>query len=128
MNVTSAVRGPISAATCSGSGPRYGSASTHRIRIPWRAALDYLWFGTPGARQAVTKISSWANTVGIANLVDGVTRKTFTAMIEGVRDAAIAAGLSDPAAFDAGVRDLYRAMEPDGVFCYTFFKAVGSKS
>jgi trans-aconitate methyltransferase len=61
------------------------------------------------------------------DLVDGVTRKTFTAMIEGVRDAAIAAGLSDPAAFDAGVRDLYRTMEPDGVFCYTFFKGVGEK-
>jgi SAM-dependent methyltransferase len=61
------------------------------------------------------------------DLVDGVTRKTFTAMIEGVREAAIAAGLSDPAAFDAGVRDLRRTMEPDGVFCYTFFKGVGEK-
>jgi endo-1,4-beta-D-glucanase Y len=40
-------------------------------RIPWRAVLDYLWFGTPGAQQAVTKITSWANTVGIASIVDG---------------------------------------------------------
>src|SRR5258708_5952467 len=61
------------------------------------------------------------------DLVDGVTRKTFTAMIEGVRDAAIAAGLCDPAAFDAGVRDLHRTTEADGVFCYTFFKGVGEK-
>jgi len=61
------------------------------------------------------------------DLVDAVTRKTFTAMIEGVRDAAIAAGLSDAEAFDAGVRDLYRTTEADGVFCYTFFKGVGAK-
>jgi SAM-dependent methyltransferase len=56
--------------------------------------------------------------------VDGFTRKTFTAMVEGVRDDAIAAGLSSPAAFDEGVRALQRTAEADGVFCYTFFKAV----
>lgn len=58
-------------------------------------------------------------------LVDGFTKKTFTAMIEGVREAAIGAGMVEPAVFDKGVRDLYRTAEPDGVFCYTFFKAVG---
>jgi len=61
------------------------------------------------------------------DLVDRFTRKTFTAMVEGVRDAAIDAGLTEPAHFDAGVRDLYRAAEQDGVFCYTFFKGVGEK-
>lgn len=60
-------------------------------------------------------------------LVDGFTRKTFTAMIEGVRDAAIAAGMIEPQAFDAGVRDLHRTADADGVFCYTFFKGVGEK-
>ncbi len=60
-------------------------------------------------------------------LVDGFTRKTFTAMIEGVRETAIAAGLIEPEAFDAGVRDLHRTAEPDGVFCYCFFKGIGSK-
>jgi endo-1,4-beta-D-glucanase Y len=40
-------------------------------RIPWRAVLDYLWFGTAGAQQATTKITNWANTVGISNIVDG---------------------------------------------------------
>lgn len=59
--------------------------------------------------------------------VDGFTRKTFTAMVEGVRDAAIAAGLATPAGFDAGVRDLHRTAEVDGVFCYTFFKGVAEK-
>lgn len=60
-------------------------------------------------------------------LVDGFTRKTFTAMIEGVRKTALGAGLIEPTAFDAGIRDLYRTTESDGVFCYTFFKAVGEK-
>jgi SAM-dependent methyltransferase len=61
------------------------------------------------------------------HLVDGFTRKTFTAMIEGVRKPAIESGLTDAAAFDAGVRDLHRTAESDGVFCYTFFKGVGGK-
>lgn len=58
-------------------------------------------------------------------LVDGFTRKTFTAMIEGVRGPALSAELIDAASFDRGIRDLYRTAESDGVFCYTFFKAVG---
>jgi len=60
-------------------------------------------------------------------LVDGFTRKTFTAMIEGIRDSAIARGLIEPESFDAGVRDLHRTTEADGVFCYTFFKGVATK-
>ncbi|MFI4986071.1 MAG: methyltransferase domain-containing protein [Alphaproteobacteria bacterium] len=58
-------------------------------------------------------------------LIDGFTRKTFIAMVEGVRGAAIAEGLMDAAAFDAGVCDLYRTAAADGVFCYTFFKGLG---
>jgi SAM-dependent methyltransferase len=61
-------------------------------------------------------------------LADAFTRKTFTAMIEGVRDSAIEAGLIEPERFDEGVKALYRAAEPDGVFCYTFFKAVATKT
>ncbi len=61
------------------------------------------------------------------DLVDGFTRKTFTAMIEGVREPAIARGLIEPNSFDAGVRDLHRTTEADGVFCYTFFKGLGQK-
>ena len=59
------------------------------------------------------------------DLVEGFTRRTFTAMIEGVREPAIAADLIGPAEFDAGVRDLRRTTEADGVFSYTFFKGVG---
>jgi SAM-dependent methyltransferase len=58
-------------------------------------------------------------------LVDGFTRKTFTAMVEGVGEQAVDQGLMDEAGWAAGIRDLYRAAEDDGTFCYTFFKAVG---
>lgn len=60
-------------------------------------------------------------------LVEGFTKKTFTAMIEGVRKSALAAELIEPETFDKGIQDLYRTTEPDGVFCYTFFKAVAGK-
>jgi hypothetical protein len=48
-------------------------------------------------------------------------------MIEGVREAAMEAGLIEENVFDQGIRDLYRTTEADGVFCYTFFKAIGDK-
>jgi len=56
---------------------------------------------------------------------DRFIRKTFTAMIEGIREPAVAGGLITADRFDAGIRDLLRTAEPDGVFCYTFFKATG---
>jgi len=58
-------------------------------------------------------------------LVDGFTKKTFTAMIEGIRQSAIEAEIVGSDVFDRGIKDLYRTTEPDGTFCYTFFKAVG---
>jgi len=58
-------------------------------------------------------------------LVEGFTKQTFTAMVGGVRGEAIEKGMMNPAEWEQGVRDLYRTCEPDGVFCYTFFKAVG---
>jgi SAM-dependent methyltransferase len=61
------------------------------------------------------------------DLVDGFTRKTFTAMIEGVRSPAVSAGLIKPDDFDDGIKDLYRTTQDDGVFCYTFFKGIGTK-
>jgi SAM-dependent methyltransferase len=57
--------------------------------------------------------------------VQGFTLDTFTAMVEGVRDGALAAGLVDEAAWKRGIAGLRRAAGPDGVFCYTFFKGVG---
>jgi SAM-dependent methyltransferase len=62
------------------------------------------------------------------DLVEGFTRRTFTAMVEGVRAVAIQSGLVEPQVFDAGIQALYRTAADDGVFCYTFFKAVGQKA
>jgi SAM-dependent methyltransferase len=58
------------------------------------------------------------------HLVEGFTKKTFTAMVEGVGERAIAAGLIDTPTWRQGIRDLYRTAEADGTFCYAFFKAV----
>ena len=60
-------------------------------------------------------------------LVDGFTKKTFTAMIEGVREPAINSQIIEREIFDQGIKDLYHTTEQDGVFCYTFFKAIGIK-
>ena len=56
-------------------------------------------------------------------LIDGFTLKTFTAMVEGVREPALAAGLMDEARWERGIAGLTRTAAADGVFCYTFFKA-----
>lgn len=60
-------------------------------------------------------------------LVEGFTRNTFTAMIAGVRQPALTAGLLDANTFDDGIQALYRTAEEDGVFCYTFFKGLATK-
>ena len=61
------------------------------------------------------------------HFVEGFTKNTFTTMIEGIRESSLEAGLLDEKTFDAGIRDLYRTTEKDGVFCYTFFKAIATK-
>jgi ubiquinone/menaquinone biosynthesis C-methylase UbiE len=53
------------------------------------------------------------------------TRRTFTAMVEAVRGEALARGLIEADRFAAGIAALHRTAEPNGVFCYTFFKATG---
>jgi len=60
-------------------------------------------------------------------LVEGFSKNTFIAMVEGVREQALALGLIDAATWDKGIADMYRATEPGGTFCYTFFKGTGSK-
>jgi ubiquinone/menaquinone biosynthesis C-methylase UbiE len=62
------------------------------------------------------------------DLVEGFTRKTFIAMIEGVRAPAVAGGLTTPRRFDAGVQALHRTTQEDGVFGYLFFKGIGQKA
>jgi len=61
-------------------------------------------------------------------LVEGFTSNTFTAMVSGVRDRAIAAGMIDEAAWDEGIADLRRSADSGGTFHYTFFKGVARRS
>ena len=56
-------------------------------------------------------------------LADGFVRRTFTAMVQGVRTPALAADLIEEQRFDQGIADLLRTAEPDGTFSYTFYKA-----
>jgi ubiquinone/menaquinone biosynthesis C-methylase UbiE len=61
------------------------------------------------------------------HLVEGFTKLTFTAMVEGVADEVHRQGLMGREAWGRGIAALYRTAEPDGVFCYTFFKATARK-
>ena len=61
------------------------------------------------------------------HLVEGFSKNTFIAMVEGVRDAALDAGLVDATTWEQGITDLHRATAADGTFCYTFFKATAVK-
>ncbi|MEE4212642.1 MAG: methyltransferase domain-containing protein, partial [Parvularcula sp.] len=57
-------------------------------------------------------------------LSQGFTLGTFTAMIEGIKDRSLEHGLIDETAFDEGIAALKRTANSDGVFCYTFFRAL----
>ena len=61
------------------------------------------------------------------HMVEGFTRNTFNAMVEGVRGQALKLGLINGEDWDKGIRDLCRTADDDGTFCYTFFKAIASK-
>jgi SAM-dependent methyltransferase len=61
-------------------------------------------------------------------LVDGFSKNTFIAMVEGVREQALALGLIDAPTWDKGIGDMYHATEPGGIFCYTFFKGTAVRS
>ena len=60
-------------------------------------------------------------------LVEGFTKKTFIAMVEGVKSEALALNLIDEETWDRGIAGLYRATRHDGTFCYTFFRAAALK-
>jgi len=61
------------------------------------------------------------------DLVEGFSKNTFNAMVEGVRDQALSLGLIDQRTWEKGIADLHRATEPDGTFCYTFFKGIAAR-
>jgi SAM-dependent methyltransferase len=60
-------------------------------------------------------------------MVDGFTKKTFIAMVEGVKEQAIAAKLISEQEWNRGIADLKLSAESNGTFNYTFFKATGRK-
>jgi hypothetical protein len=59
--------------------------------------------------------------------VEGFTKNTFIAMVEGVKDEAIRSNMIDDETWQKGIQDLYRTTAQDGTFCYTFFKGVARK-
>jgi len=61
------------------------------------------------------------------DLVEGFTKKTFIAMIEGVKAEALNLNLIDEETWNRGIAGLYRATHQDGTFCYTFFRATALK-
>ncbi|HEY5479049.1 MAG TPA: hypothetical protein VIJ84_05495 [Gaiellaceae bacterium] len=61
------------------------------------------------------------------DLVEGFSKNTFIAMVEGVREQALELGLMDEASWDKGIADMYKATDPGGTFCYTFFKGTALK-
>jgi ubiquinone/menaquinone biosynthesis C-methylase UbiE len=61
------------------------------------------------------------------DLVEGFNKKTIIAMVEGVKDQAIASGMIDIESWHKGIKDLYLTIKPDGVFFYNFFKGIGIK-
>jgi len=62
------------------------------------------------------------------DLVEGFTKNTFIAMVEGVKEQAMRSRLMEEAEWDRGIRDLYRTTGEDGTFIYTFFKGKALKS
>lgn len=60
-------------------------------------------------------------------LVEGFTKNTFNAMVEGVREQVLALNMTDEKTWEKGINDLYRAAGPEGTFCYTFFKGTATK-
>ena len=61
------------------------------------------------------------------DLIEGFTKQTFTAMVDGVRDTAINRGMMTVGEWDAAIRGLLRTCREDGSFCYMFFKATAKK-
>ena len=59
-------------------------------------------------------------------VMDGFVLRTIVPMVETARERALGMGLADAAAWRKGIADLRAiAADPDGAFCYTFFKATG---
>lgn len=79
--------------------------------------LDQAGFARPRVEPRVVYVDG-----SRPQLIEGFSRNTFIAMVRGVREQAIAQGLIDATTWEKGIRDLEQAAEPEGTFCYTFFR------
>jgi len=61
------------------------------------------------------------------SLIEGFTKNTFIAMIEGIKEQAISLKLIDEITWKKGINDLYKTATSNGIFGYTFFKGVAIK-
>lgn len=60
-------------------------------------------------------------------LVEGFIRRTIIPMVEGVARPSLEDGLIQRDIWEQGLAGLHATARPGGVFCYTFFKALGIK-
>lgn len=63
----------------------------------------------------------------LPGIQDGFVQRTIVPMVEGVREQNVELGLVEPAVFEQGLADLRATGGPGGTFCYTFFRATGTR-
>ena len=64
----------------------------------------------------------------LPHLIKSFVDDTIIRMVDGVREKALEFNLSDEHSWKMGIQDLKRVVESkEGTFCYTFFKAIGTK-
>jgi len=59
------------------------------------------------------------------DIVHGFSKKTFVAMVAGIKDEAIEQQMISRQRWQQAMEDFNLAVGTKGTFCYTFFKAVG---
>jgi ubiquinone/menaquinone biosynthesis C-methylase UbiE len=59
--------------------------------------------------------------------VNGFTKNTFNAMVEGAKEQALKNGMADLKSWEQGIADLHAAAGENGTFNYTFFKGIAVK-
>jgi ubiquinone/menaquinone biosynthesis C-methylase UbiE len=59
--------------------------------------------------------------------VEGFTKNTFNAMVEGSKDQALKNGMVDLKTWEQGIADLHATAGENGSFNYTFFKGIAFK-
>ena len=66
-------------------------------------------------------------TIQIQSRVESFTKNTFTEMIKGITEEALAKKLISKNNMEKGVADLLKTASGGGIFSYTFFKSIGTK-